>query len=121
MARKAKSMISEEEIEKRLIEKRRFDMNKVVELFDKTFGVNINGCPWGLCTENFLLIKAVETIEKSELNTKDKENLIKLFNENMYHSEGIFSNGKHAGIWYINIIKEYFKYETYCKNNVEER
>lgn len=83
-------------------------MNEVVELFDKTFGISKLGCPFGSCTEDFLLNKAIETIEKTELNSKDKENLIKLFNENMYHNIGMFSNGKHAGKWYINIIEEYF-------------
>ena len=84
-------------------------MNELVKLFDKTFGVSSAGCPWGSCTEDFLLNKAIEAVEKSELVTTDKENLIKLFREDMYHNRGRFSNGKHAGKWYISIIEEYFK------------
>lgn len=84
-------------------------MEELIKLFDKTFGVSSVGCPWGSCTEDFLLNKSIETIEESEVSTKDKKNLIKLFNENMYHGHGRFSNGKHAGKWYINIIKKYFK------------
>ena len=83
-------------------------MDEIIKLFNKTFGVNTIGCPWGSCTEEFLLHKAIETLEKSELNTEDKENLIKLFNQNMYHNIGRFSNGKHAGKWYIDIIRKYF-------------
>ena len=83
-------------------------MNKVIKLFSDTFMVDKVGCPWGSCKDDFLLNKAIEIIEKSELNTQDKDNLIKLFNENMYHSLGMFSNGKGAGKWYIGIIEEYF-------------
>ena len=83
-------------------------MDKLIKSFDKIFGVNTLSSPLGSCTEIFLLIKAIETVEKSELNITDKECLTKLFNENMYHNIGKFSNGKHAGEWYINIIKEYF-------------
>ena len=83
-------------------------MNEVIELFEKTFGINKNGCPWGSCTEDFLLGKAIETIEGSNLDISDKENLIEIFKSNMYHGLGRFSNGKHAGKWYINLIKEYF-------------
>ena len=83
-------------------------MNELVKLFDKTFGVSSVGCPWGSCTEDFLLSKAIETVEKSKLDTTDKENLAKLFKEHMYHNTGRFSNGKHAGKWYIRIIEEYF-------------
>lgn len=54
-------------------------------------------------------LKAIETIEKSNLENNDKYNLTKLFNENMYHSFGRFSNGKHAGKKYISIVEEYFK------------
>ena len=83
-------------------------MEEVIKLFDITFGVSSLGCPWGSCTEDFLLDKAIETIEKSNLDSKDKENLKKLFNEDMYHNHGKYSNGKHAGKWYISIIEEYF-------------
>lgn len=84
-------------------------MDELIRLFNKTFGVNSVGCPWGSCTEDFLLSKAIETLEKSEIDLDDKNNLAKLFNDNMYHSHGRYSNGKHAGKWYINIIEEYFK------------
>ena len=85
-------------------------MVELIRLFNKTFGVNSVGCPWGSCTEDFLLSKSIETLEKSEIDLDDENNLAKLFNENMYHSHGMYSNGKHAGKWYINIIEEYFKY-----------
>ena len=85
-------------------------MDELIILFNKTFGISSVGCPWGSCTEDFLLSKAIETLEKSEIDLDDKNNLAKLFNDNMYHSYGRYSNGKHAGKWYINIIEEYFKY-----------
>lgn len=84
-------------------------MDELIRLFDKTFGVSSVGCPLGSCTEDFLLSKAIETVEKSEIDIDDKNNLTKLFNENMYHNHGRYNNGKHAGKWYINIIEEYFK------------
>lgn len=83
-------------------------MDELITLFNKTFGVNLVGAPFGSCTEDFLLSKAIETVEKSELNTSDKDNLTKLFCENMYHNKGRFSNGSIAGRRYINIIKDYF-------------
>lgn len=83
-------------------------MNELITLFNKTFGLNSVEAPFGSCTEIFLLNKSIETVEKSELNTTDKENLIKLFRENMYHNKSRFSNGHSAGKWYINIIKDYF-------------
>ena len=83
-------------------------MEEVLKLFDKTFGVSSVGCPWGSCTEDFLLCKAIETIEKSNLDSEDKENLKKLFNEDMYHNRGKYSNGKHSGLWYMRIIEDYF-------------
>ena len=84
-------------------------MNELIKEIDKTFGVSSIGCPFGSCTNDFLLNKAIETIEKSNLENNDKYNLTKLFNENMYHSFGRFSNGKHAGKKYISIVEEYFK------------
>ena len=84
-------------------------MDELIILFNKTFGISSVGCPWGSCTEDFLLSKAIETVERSEIDIDDKNNLIKRFNENMYHNRGRYSNGKHAGKWYINIIEEYFK------------
>lgn len=84
-------------------------MDNLIKLFDKTFGVSSVGCPWGSCTEDFLLDRAIETLEKSEINTEDKVELKRLFTKDMYHNHGKFSNGKHAGKWYIRIIEEYFK------------
>lgn len=54
-------------------------MNDLIRLFNKTFGINSVGCPWGFCTEDFLLSKAIETLEKSEIDLGDKNNLAKLF------------------------------------------
>lgn len=54
-------------------------MNDLIRLFNKTFGINSVGCPWGSCTEDFLLSKAIETLEKSEIDLGDKNNLAKLF------------------------------------------
>lgn len=83
-------------------------MDDLIRLFDKAFSVSSVGCSWGSCTEDFLLSKAIETLEKSEIDLNDKNNLAKLLIENMYHNRGRYSNGKHAGEWYISIIKKYY-------------
>ena len=87
---------------------KRIVMNGLIRLFNKTFGINSVSCPWGSCTEDFLLSKAIKTLEKSEIDLDDKNNLAKLLIENMYHNRGRYSNGKHAGEWYISIIKKYY-------------
>ena len=76
-------------------------MVELIRLFNKTFGVSSVGCPWGSCTEGFLLNKAIETVKKSEITFDDKNNLSRLFTENMYHNRSRYSNGKQAGKWYI--------------------
>ena len=84
-------------------------MYNLINLFKKTFGVRSLSSPWGSCTEDFLLGKAIETLEKAEISTEDKENLKELFVKDMFHNRGKYSNGDHAGRWYIRIIEDYFK------------
>lgn len=83
-------------------------MEELVGLFVKTFRLQSSGCPWGSCTDDFLFDRAIEVVESSDISVEDKWGLTEMFKKNMYHSMGRFSNGKHAGLWYISIVKEYY-------------
>lgn len=80
----------------------------LVETVEKTFAVNSIGTPLGSCTDDFLLNKAIEVLKNSDISDVEKNELEQLFRQNMYKSFGMFSNGKHAGIRYANVVKRYF-------------
>ena len=84
-------------------------MDTLIKTFDKAFGVSSIYSPMGSCRDDFLLNRAIDLIEKSELNNKDKNGLIGMFKENMFHSPMGFDNGTGAGKKYIQLIKKYFK------------
>ena len=84
-------------------------MEKLIKTFDKAFGISSIASPVGSCRDDFLLDRAVSLIEASELSKEDKQELVKAFKENMFHSPSGFDNGRGAGRHYVSIIKEYFE------------
>lgn len=85
------------------------DITEIINIIEKSWGVNSIGCPFGSCTEKFANEKMIEIANKNNF-PDDVLELIKA-NPIKFYKYQKFDNGRGIGKYYANLINidQYFK------------
>ena len=78
------------------------DVTEIVNIIEKSWGVNSVGCPFGSCTENFANEKMVEIATKNNFS----EEIIELIKNNpiKFPECKKLDNGRGIGRYFVNMI-----------------
>ena len=92
------------EILERLEVVRMSDITEIVNIIEKSWGVNSIGCPFGSCTEEFANKKMLEIANKNNF----PDDVLKLIKANpiKFHKYQKFDNGRGIGRYYANLIRQ---------------
>lgn len=80
------------------------DITEIVNIIEKSWGVNSIGCTFGSCTEEFANKKMLEIANKNNF-PDDVLELIKA-NPIKFHKYQKFDNGRGIGRYYANLIRQ---------------
>lgn len=80
------------------------DITEIINIIEKSWGVNSIGCPFGSCTEEFANKKMLEIANKNNF-PDDVFELIKA-NPIKFHKYQKFDNGRGIGRYYANLIRQ---------------
>ena len=80
------------------------DITEIVNIIEKSWGVNSIGFPFGSCTEEFANKKMLEIANKNNF-PDDVLELIKA-NPIKFHKYQKFDNGRGIGRYYANLIRQ---------------
>lgn len=77
---------------------------EIINIIEKSWGVNSIGCPFGSCTEKFANEKMIEIANKNNF----PNNIIRLIKDNpiKFHKYQKFDNGRGIGRYYANLIRQ---------------
>lgn len=77
---------------------------EIINIIEKSWGVNSVGCPFGSCTEEFANEKMIEIANKNNF----PDNIIGLIKNNpiKFHEYQKFDNGRGIGRYYANLIRQ---------------
>lgn len=79
------------------------DITEIINIIEKSWGVNSAGCPFGSCTENFANEKMVEIANKNNF-PNDILELIKA-NPIKFPQYQKFDNGRGIGRYFANLVR----------------
>lgn len=80
------------------------NITEIINIIEKSWGVNSIGCPFGSCTERFANEKMIEIANKNNF-PDDVLELIKA-NPMKFHKYQKFDNGRGIGRYYANLIRQ---------------
>ena len=76
---------------------------EIINIIEKSWGVNSIGCPFGSCTEEFANEKMIEIANKNNF----PDDVLKLIKDNpiQFHKYQKFDNGRGIGRYYANLVR----------------
>ena len=80
------------------------DITEIIDIIEKSSGVNSIGCPFGSCTEEFANEKMIEIANEHNF-PNDVLELIKA-NRIKFRKYQKFDNGRGIGRYYANLIRQ---------------
>jgi hypothetical protein len=80
------------------------DITEIINIIEKSWGVNSIGCPFGSCTEEFANEKMIEIANKNNF----PDDVLKLIKANQikFHKYQKFDNGRGIGRYYANLVRQ---------------
>lgn len=79
------------------------DITEIINIIEKSWGVNSICCPFGSCTEEFANKKMLEIANKNNF----PDDVLKLIKANpiKFHKYQKFDNGRGIGRYYANLVR----------------
>lgn len=80
------------------------NITEIINIIEKSWGVNSIVCPFGSCTEKFANEKMIEIANKNNF----PDNIIELIKDNpiKFHKYQKFDNGRGIGKHYVNLVRQ---------------
>ena len=80
------------------------NITEIINIIEKSWGVNSIVCPFGSCTEKFANEKMIEIANKNNF----PDNIIELIKDNQikFHKYQKFDNGRGIGKHYVNLVRQ---------------
>lgn len=80
------------------------NITEIINIIEKSWGVNSIGCPFGSCTEKFANEKMIEIANKNNFS----DNVLELIKANpiKFPEYKKYDNGRGIGRYYINLIRQ---------------
>lgn len=77
---------------------------EIINIIEKSWGVNSIGCPFGSCAEEFANEKMIEIANKNNF----PDNIIGLIKDNpiKFQKYQKFDNGRGIGRYYANLVRQ---------------
>lgn len=99
-----KKIIRNEDLLERLDVVRMSDITEIINIIEKSWGVNSIGCPFGSCTEEFANEKMIKIANKNNF----PDDVLKLIKANpiKFHKYQKFDNGRGIGRYYANLVRQ---------------
>ena len=78
-------------------------ITEIINIIEKSWGVNSISCPFGSCTEKFANEKMIEIANKNNF----PDDVLKLIKDNpiQFHKYQKFDNGRGIGRYYANLVR----------------
>ena len=79
------------------------NITEIINIIEKSWGVNSISCPFGSCTEKFANEKMIEIANKNNF----PDDILKLIKDNpiKFHKYQKFDNGRGIGRYYANLVR----------------